>query len=120
MFNYGSTLSNHNDFEKSIPILESAKKIETSYELYFNLGRAYEGFNNDSMAEKAYKQAAFLIPNRFVPRYNLFKLYKRTNQINKAIAMAKEITGMKIKVYSQTVGNIQSEAIEYLNKNKVQ
>jgi len=46
----------------------------------------------------------------------LFKIYQKTNQVKKAMAMAKEIMNMQIKVYSPTVGQIKKAAFQYLNQ----
>jgi tetratricopeptide (TPR) repeat protein len=115
LFNYGSTLSNFNEYEKSIFMLEASGKIKTSYDLYLNLGCAYEGANHDSLSEQNYEKARFLIPHKFVPRYRLFKIYQKTNQVKKAMTMAKEIMDIQIKVYSPTVGQIKKAAFQYLN-----
>jgi tetratricopeptide (TPR) repeat protein len=115
LFNYGTTFSNFNEYEKSVSLLNEALRYKSSYDLYLNLGRAYEGIHADSLAEQTYIKVAFLVPHKFVPRYNLFKLYQRTNQERKAMEVAKTIKDMHIKVYSLVVGNIKSEAIKYLD-----
>jgi tetratricopeptide (TPR) repeat protein len=119
LFNYGSTLTKINECDKSITMLNKVTDYRTFYDLFLNLGHAYENVHNDSLAEQSYQNAASLIPHMYTPRYYLFKLYKRSGQGNKATEMAREISEMKTKVYSHTVGHIKNEAIDYLKKEEL-
>jgi tetratricopeptide (TPR) repeat protein len=115
LYNYGIILSNNIfNFEKSSEIFNKCLIIRPSYSLFLAMGKDYENLNNTKLAEIFYKKANYLIPNRYVPKYDLFKLYLRTNQSNKALEMAREISDMKMKVYSAAAVNIKSEAIEFI------
>jgi O-antigen polymerase len=114
LFNYGSTLTKINECDKSITMLNKVTDYRTFYDLFLNLGLAYENVHNDSLAEQSYQKAAYLIPHMFTPRYYLFRLYKRSDQNEKAIQMANHLSEMKIKVYSPVVGQIKKETTEYL------
>jgi hypothetical protein len=118
LFNYGSELIKSNECGKSINFLNKVYNYRTFYDLYLNIGQAYECCNNDSLAKQSYKKAAFLIPHMFTPKYYLFKLYCRSNKKEYAVKMAKEISEMKIKVFSPTIGLIKNETIKYLEKEK--
>jgi hypothetical protein len=78
---------------------------------------ANECAHNDSMAEAMSTKAALLIPLKYMPRYYLFNLYKRTGLKEKAATMASEIANMKIKVYSAEVNVIKKEMVNYLNNH---
>jgi hypothetical protein len=115
LYNYGMVLNINYDFKMSAIVFNKVKELKPSYNMFINLGKAYENLNNDSLAEVQYKFAALLIPNRFMPRYSLLRLYMRTNQKVKATVIAKEIECMKIKVYSNDAVFFKEQALDYIN-----
>ncbi len=117
LFNYGTSLLLFNECDKAVSVLKKSARFRTSYNLYLNMGYAYECNENDSLAELFYQRAAFLIPHRFLPRYNLFKLYRRSNKKDKALKIAKEIYLMPVKIYTKDVRSIKNEILEYININ---
>ena len=121
LFNYGTFLYTIGFYDKSIEFLELAKKYQVNYELYLNLANCYKSLYKYDEAEDSYINALNLIPFKFTPRYELFKLYIQTKEPEKASKIASIINSLPIKVYSQQVGQIKKEAIEYLrlsNKKK--
>jgi tetratricopeptide (TPR) repeat protein len=117
LFNYGSLQCKAREYNFGIKTLESAKSILTSYDLYFNLGNSYLAIRNYSKAEESFTKASNLIPYFFVPKYELFVLFKNSCQNAKANSMAMRIKNMPIKVYSPLVGQIKQEAIDYVRAN---
>lgn len=60
----------------------------------------YDNMNNQEKAEEHYIIASRMIPNRFVPLYQLFRLYEKNGRTNEAMRTAKAIIEMPVKVQS--------------------
>lgn len=114
LFNYGIVLAQTLDFKESTRMFNKCLLIRPSYSLFLNLGKNYENLNNDSLAEITYLKAANLIPQRYIPKYYLFKIYLRAGQTRKANEIAENINNMEFKIYSNEVGFIKSEIASYL------
>jgi len=120
VLNYGSILYKSGHYDRCTKHFEKYGYLCLSTDMYLILGRAYEETENYMKAEESYRNASQLIPHQFLPKYNLFKLYKKTNQIDKANDMALQISYMKIKVYSEVVKEIKTEINQYLLDQNVQ
>ena len=57
------------------------------------------------------------MPNRFKPKFSLFELYIKMGQKSKVLEIAREISRMKMKVYSTEAGDMKSRAIDFIKKN---
>lgn len=117
LYNYGSELLDI-DTLKGIKILEEATYYLSDNDLYVYLGDGYRALKNYDKAEYNYHLSSFMVPCKFYPKYQLFKLYCETNQYLKARNIAQSITKMKVKVPSLTVFEIKSEVDEWLIKQK--
>lgn len=117
LFNYGVVLADMGDFKGSKVVLEKCMAINPSYNLFLNLGKDYENLNDNISAETVYKNASHFLPGKLTPKYSLFELYIKTGKKNNALRMAREISGMKMKVYSTEAGYIKSQVIEFIKKN---
>ena len=115
LFNYGAELSELGHYEKSIEILEEAKKKFNHIDLYMFLGNSYKGLNQYEKAERNYLHASFMIPHRFYPKYLLVKLYLDTGQKIKARKLAREMVNMEVKIPSAIVSGIREEMKKILN-----
>jgi tetratricopeptide (TPR) repeat protein len=114
IMNYGSILYKSGNYDGCIKLYEKYGYLCMSSDMYLILGECYEKTKNSGKAEESYKNASFLIPHLFVPRYRLFKLYATTNQPVKADSIAIQISKMKIKVFSDEVKEIKTEINKYL------
>jgi hypothetical protein len=54
-------------------------------------------------AEKAYITAHHMCPVRFIPLYNLFKIYKQIGDIKSLRRIGNQILSKEIKVYSPEI-----------------
>ena len=112
--NYGSILFQSGNYEKCIAIYEDNRKMCLTTDILLMLGQSYYELKNYKKAIENYNDASFLVPHKFVPKYSLFLLYKELQEDQKAIAIAKEISTMKIKVYSEEVRRIKTDVNKYL------
>nr|MBA3675113.1 hypothetical protein [Chitinophagaceae bacterium] len=78
-------------------------------EVYKLIADAYFDSKQNNYAEKYYKAAVYMIPNRIISRKNLLDFYISTNQQEKAIFWAQSIIKMKIKIPSPVTNNIQQQ-----------
>src|SRR5690606_14029688 len=107
--NYGAELSESERYDESIAILKQASKYFNHIDLYIFLGRNYEKLADYENAKKCYQYASLMIPNRFVPKYLLAKLYMLKGDCLQAGIVANEIIAMPVKVDSRTVSLIKKE-----------
>ena len=115
LFNYGAELSKLGSYQKSITLLEAAKKKFSHIDLYMFLGNGYKALGQYAKAEQSYQHAAHMIPHRFYPKYLLVQLYRETNQTTKARRLAKEIMNAEPKVTSNEVAEIKHAMKKFLN-----
>jgi len=112
--NYGLSFYKNEEYQKLVDYYEKYDYFNPSTEIFLMSGESYEKLGNSLKAEEKYRMASNLIPHLFVPRYRLFKLYQKEGENEKALAEAKAISELPIKVYSDIVKNIKTEANEYL------
>ncbi|PIQ08105.1 MAG: hypothetical protein COW71_13520 [Ignavibacteriales bacterium CG18_big_fil_WC_8_21_14_2_50_31_20] len=115
LLNYGGTLSLFGRDKEAITILEKAKNLNSSNNLYVLLGNSYSAINNYENSEKAYTKAINIIPNRLYPKYMLVKMYVKNNKRDKAKNLALQIINSKAKVTSLAEKEIKKEMQELLN-----
>ncbi|WP_165784713.1 O-antigen ligase family protein [Solitalea longa] len=118
LFNYGAELSAGGYYKESCLILNKTEKFFNSSDLHIILGNNYKKLKNYHMAEKEFITAHYMVPNLFTPLSHLFELYKETGESKKATEMALKIYQLPIKVYSDKVKEIKTNALDYLNEAK--
>lgn len=109
LFNYGAELSLMKRYTESIEVLKKAEPRLNDSDFYIYLANDYENLGNYAEAEKNYEKASYIMPSKFFPKYKLVTIYLKTNREKEAIALAKHILSMKIKVPSQTIDSILLE-----------
>lgn len=119
IMNYGFILYSSGNYEKCIDIYEKYGYLCLSSYMYQLLGECYERIKDYNKAAENYKNALFLVPHLFMPKYKLFKIYCMTNQTIRADSIAKQISTMKIKVFSDEVREIKTEINQYLFSKKL-
>ena len=60
-------------------------------------------------------KASYICPNRFRYKYELFKIYKETNNIRKANEIADHISRMPVKINSPTIFAIKKDIDNFLH-----
>jgi len=117
LYNYGAELIEINPVE-GVRILEEATNYLSDNDLYCYLGDGYRALKKYNKAEFNYQLSSLMVPCKFYPRYQLFKLYCETNQYCKARYIAQSIASMEVKVPSLIVLEIKSEIEEWLIMHK--
>ena len=69
----------------------------------------YKELGEFSVAESHLKTAAAMCPARFIPLYELVKLYEITERREEALSIAKKIISKDVKIPSFKVRSIKNE-----------
>ena len=113
---YGSYLQIKGDYAAGIECLKKTTERLYNKDIFLFMGHCYMGLNETKKAEECYFKACHFVPYLFVPKSYLFNLYRKTNNIPKALELAHEIVIQKVKVYSPEVGKIKSDAARFINE----
>ncbi|QIL40398.1 hypothetical protein G7074_14675 [Pedobacter sp. HDW13] len=115
-YNYGVTLFQYGRYPESVKIFEDLRNKFVTLDVMLYLGKSYQAVKQYNNAEKIFKDASFMVPNRFIPKYNLFRLYHEIKDFKKADAVAQEILTMPVKIPSNEVDSIKNEVKKMLIK----
>lgn len=77
------------------------------------MGKNYQALKQYENAEKAFRQAHFMIPHRFYPLYLLAKMYFESGQTEKGKAIALQLLHKKTKIHSTAIDEMKNE-IQFL------
>jgi O-antigen polymerase len=114
LYSYAQELYHHNELQRAALVIVNAKKYYCTSDVY-KLSAAIENeLHNFSEAEKDYKTAIYMVPNRMLSRNDLLEYYLERKDTANAIYWANSIIQMPVKIASQTTGNIQQKASKTL------
>lgn len=114
LYNYGAELNVAKKYDKSIKILRECQEELMDYNLQMLIANNYYQNENFSNALSTYRNASYMIPNRFLPLYFQLKIYQKAGDIKNGKILAQEIVRKKVKINSGTVSFIIRDAIDYL------
>ena len=103
LYSYATLLYNDKQYEKVISVAEKCYSVSANYELEILLANSYMFVGKLDKAETHYIQACNMCPNRFIPLYKLFKIYKQFSDQEQMLKIGKVILNKKIKVPSQKI-----------------
>lgn len=106
LFNYSSILFNQKEYEKSLYYAIEANKILDNYETQLLLADNYRKLKKYNESLFHYKESSNMCPNRFIPLYGIFNIYKETKDYKKMDSIRNIILNKKIKISSSTIDNI--------------
>ena len=111
--------NNRQELEKVLnhysQIPDDSLKLRAAEFLIINMPGKYSEYYDASWAEICYWQASYMCPNRFVPLYNLVKLYRQMSRDVEARDLAQQILDKKVKIPSGSINNIKREMRELLD-----
>jgi len=110
LFEYGRSLSQLNQPEKSNEILRHAIQISCDPMLYNIMGKNYQVMKEYELAEKNFRKATLIVPNRIYPYYLLMKLFFESGNMEKALENAEIVLTKEPKVKSTAVREMRNEA----------
>ena len=109
-FEYARELYHSNMLDEAKQVILKAKQSYVSNELYRILARIEEELKNVKDAERNYKWAVYMVPNRMVSRFDLMNFYVRQNDTTNAIYWAKSIINMPVKIPSNITEHLKKQA----------
>ena len=115
LFEYGRSLSQSEQPEKSNDVLQQATKISCDPMLYNIMGKNYQALKEYDLAEQCLLKSTHIVPNRLYPYYLLMKLYVETEDEQKARDAAGIVITKEPKVQSQAVREMREEARKITN-----
>ena len=110
LFEYGRSLSQSEQPEKSNEVLQRAMQISCDPMLYNIMGKNYQAMKEYDLAEKSFRKATLIVPNRVYPYYLLMLLYIETEETEKQREIALIVLTKEPKVESTAIEEMREEA----------
>jgi tetratricopeptide (TPR) repeat protein len=116
LYNHAAELHEVKEYAKSLSIFERCVRYYNDMDVQMLLADNYKELHQYGEAEKHLKLAAAMCPVRFMPLYELAKLYDAAGRHEDALTVARQIICKKIKIPSATVTAIKNEMRQLLEK----
>ena len=110
LYNYGAELNYRKKYNESVFVLKQCEKFYNDYDVQMIIADNYLNIGFLDKAEKRYMLASDMIPNRFIPLYQLMNIYKKEEETKKMLIIAHRILKKEIKIPSTTISSIKKEA----------
>ncbi|PVH26480.1 O-antigen ligase family protein [Sphingobacterium corticibacter] len=114
IYNYGVELYNLRKYNQAQKMFAKLLEQFVTLDGVMYFAKASQAVGQYDLAEQYFKQASFMVPNKFQPKYHLFKLYDHLKSEKNAAIVAQEILDMPIKVPSQEVDHIRKRVKQYI------
>lgn len=109
VFEFGECRFQNAQYGNATAIFLWAAELSADPMVYNKLGKNYQALKQYDRAEKAYVQAAHMIPHRIYPLYLLALLYREMGDMEKARDMARQVIDQEPKVWSPAVEEMKTE-----------
>lgn len=119
LFDFGKILRLQGRYNDSNAILKLGAKVCCDPMFYVLIGNNYSDMGLYSLAEKSYKKAYAIMPNRMYPLYQLMNLYEQSGQHKRAILMAKRIISYNPKISSPATDEMKEKSMNLINGKKI-
>lgn len=110
---------NNKNYAQCIEICKKCKLYISSYEFEIMIANSYMLTNDFINAEKHYIKAEHMCPNRFIPLYQRFKIYREKGEWDKMLALGNIILNKRIKIPSRKIDIILNNVKYELQKNEL-
>lgn len=117
LFAYGQSLNKTGNYEKSDSILKIGTELSSDPMFWNVMGNNSLALGKYIEAEKRYKRAFYMVPNRIYPLYLLAKLYHSEGNVEDFLFIAKKIESFKPKVESGNTERLRLEITDMKAKN---
>jgi O-antigen ligase len=109
LYNHAAELHEAGEYGRSVEAFGRCTRYYNDMDVQMLLADNYKQLNRYDEAEKHLRIATAMCPVRFIPLYELAKLYDEAGRREEAFATAKQIINKKIKIPSPTVTAIKHE-----------
>lgn len=117
IYSYSVALNEAEMYEESNAVIHENIYRLNDYDI--QLLQAYNYLNLEQLdsAQTHFHIASDMIPNRFVPLYELFRIYKKEGRLSDAKRMAMKIADKSVKVMSPKIAFIKRDVNNYLSNH---
>lgn len=119
LFLYGKALSETGEYSKSDSILSVGASLSSDPMFWNVMGNNSFKMGNYQEAERCYKQAFYMVPNRLYPLYLLSKLYYQTGNYSQFIELVDRINTFIPKIESHNTKQMRND-INKLKEHLIQ
>lgn len=109
LYPYAQLLYYQNRLMEAQIVVAKAKRLFTDNDLYKLSGTIEYELGNYKQAEKDFKTALYMVPNRMRSRFELFNFYLNRKDTTQAKQWGNSILTMPVKIPSETTQNIQKQ-----------
>jgi O-antigen ligase len=109
LYNYTAELNFVKRYEESLQAGKECERLFADYDLQMIMADNYRQLKRYKGAENYYIKASRMCPVRFIPLYELAKIYLEEGREGEALALANTILAKKVKTPSPTVSMIRNE-----------
>lgn len=118
LYNYGAELNYREKYNESTFVLKQCEKFYNDYDIQIIIADNYLNTQFLDEARKHYMVASNMIPNRFIPLYQLMNVYKKQEETKKMLIIAHKILKKGVKIPSSTVSSIKKEASKTIKNHE--
>ena len=118
LYNYAAEMNYVGRYEESLVLAEECVTMMNDYDVQMLLADNHFNLCNYDEALKRYETAHYMCPNRFVPLYKQFKIYKAQGDTAMMISIGNEILAKRVKVPSRKIDIILNNVRYELQKIK--
>jgi tetratricopeptide (TPR) repeat protein len=116
LYNHAAELHEVEEFEKSIAVFGRCMRCYNDMDVQMLLADSYQELGKYPEAERHLKTAAAMCPVRFVPLYELAKLYDATDRKAETVELAETILAKEVKIPSATIAAVKNEMRQLLER----
>lgn len=109
LYNYAAELNYIGEYYHSQQVLDECMRRMDDYDTHLLTASNHEHMGNYGLAEQHLRKASDMCPVRFVPLYQLARLYGKMGRYDDQRRMAQRIMGKEVKAPSQRIINIKDE-----------
>lgn len=109
LYNYAAELNYIGEYHHSQQVLDECVRRMDDYDTHLLAASNHEHMGNYGLAEQHLCKASAMCPVRFVPLYQLAKLYGKMGRYDDQRRMAQQIMSKEVKVPSQRITDIKDE-----------
>ena len=116
LYNYAAELNYIGEYTRSQQILDECMLKMNDYDTHLLAASNHENMGNFGLAEDYLNKASAMCPVRFVPLYQLTKIYGKMGRYDDQRRMAQQIIDKEEKVPSLRIADIKEEMRHLLEK----
>ena len=119
LYNYAAELNYIGEYHRSQQVLSKCMKRMNDYDTHLLAASNHEHMGNYGLAEVHLRKASAMCPVRFVPLYQLAKIYGKMGRYEDQRQMAQQIMDKEVKVSSQRITDIKNEMRNILEETGI-